>query len=103
MVEQIKQIANKCTKQKLLNIIYSLSELANDLKMTTQKTIMLEVGIMKLCSIKDTNDNVQVRNNATMQNIFCGEQALKVRCLRSEAFVFAVSRASKLCAVRLRP
>ena len=69
-LKQIEIISEKCSKEKLLNIIYSLSELANDLKMTTQKTIMLEVGIMKLCSIKDTNDNVQVRNNATMQNNF---------------------------------
>ena len=47
---KIKEIADKTDKARLLQIIYSLSELANDLKMTTQKTIMLEVGVMKLCN-----------------------------------------------------
>jgi len=54
---KIKEIADKTSKDRLLNMIYSLSELANDLKMTTQKTIMLEVGIMKLCSLKDTKQD----------------------------------------------
>ena len=57
---KIKEIADKTSKDRLLNMIYSLSELANDLKMTTQKTIMLEVGIMKLCSIRDTDDTSKV-------------------------------------------
>ena len=62
---KIKEIADKTSKERLLNMIYSLSELANDLKMTTQKTIMLEVGIMKLCSIHDADDisKVVVENN----------------------------------------
>ncbi len=53
----IKEISEKTSKERLLDIIYSLSELANDLKMTTQKTIMLEVGIMKLCISKDVPNN----------------------------------------------
>lgn len=52
-LKQIKEISEKSSKERLLNIIYSLSELANDLKMTTQKTIMLEVGIMKLCTVSE--------------------------------------------------
>ena len=53
-ISKIKEIADNTSKDRLLKIIYSLSELANDLKMTTQKTIMLEVGIMKLCSLEDS-------------------------------------------------
>ena len=71
----IKQIADKTSKEKLLNIIYSLSELANDLKMTTQKTIMLEVGVMKLCSIQgemNVSNEVKIENqsgaNATVKS-----------------------------------
>ena len=56
-MEKIKGISEKATKERLLDIIYSLSELANDLKMTTQKTIMLEVGIMKLCAINNAQKN----------------------------------------------
>lgn len=59
-IEKIKEIADKTSKVKLLDMIYSLSELANDLKITTQKTIMLEVGIMKLCNISnETANNTQ--------------------------------------------
>ena len=47
---QIEELAQKCSKDRLMKIIFSLSELANDLKTTTQKTIMLEVGIIKLCT-----------------------------------------------------
>lgn len=50
-LKQIDEISKKCEKENLLNMIYSLSELANNLKISTQKTIMLEVGIMKLCNI----------------------------------------------------
>ena len=49
-LKQIEELAQKSSKDRLMNIIFSLSELANELKTTTQKTIMLEVGIIKLCS-----------------------------------------------------
>lgn len=68
-LNQIKEIADKISKEKLLSIIYSLSELANNLKMTTQKTIMLEVGIMKLCAIATgTNLSESVVVAPTMSN-----------------------------------
>lgn len=67
-LKQIEEISKKTSKERLLKIIYSLSELANDLKMTTQKTIMLEVGIMKLCSIQEEMDSGNF-SNATVGNI----------------------------------
>ena len=67
-LKQIEEISKKTSKERLLKIIYSLSELANDLKMTTQKTIMLEVGIMKLCSIQEGMDSDNF-SNATVGNI----------------------------------
>ena len=73
-LEKIKELSEKVTKERLLNIIYSLSELANDLKMTTQKTIMLEVGIMKLCILQEsvvnnpTNTSNYTPDNSAEQN-----------------------------------
>lgn len=67
-LKQIEEISKKTPKERLLKIIYSLSELANDLKMTTQKTIMLEVGIMKLCSIQEGMDSGNF-SNTTVGNI----------------------------------
>ena len=49
-IEQIKELANKCSKERLLKIIYDLSELENSIKWSSQKTIMLQVGIIKLCN-----------------------------------------------------
>lgn len=84
-LKQIEEISKKTSKERLLKSIYSLSELANDLKMTTQKTIMLEVGIMKLCSIQEgmtsnaiventqnSSDNIQ--NTNEMKNTSLNEK-----------------------------
>lgn len=51
-VNQIKVLADKVEKERLLDIIFYLSELSNELKITTQKNILFQVGIMKLCNKK---------------------------------------------------
>ena len=48
--QDIKNIAEKVTKEKLVNVIYELSNLENDMKWSTQKTIVFQAGIIKLCS-----------------------------------------------------
>ena len=48
-VENIKNIANNITKERLINLIYELSNLENDMKWSTQKTIVFQAGIIKLC------------------------------------------------------
>lgn len=45
---KIEELANKVEKEELFNIIYKLSELENDIKWSTQKSIMFETGILKL-------------------------------------------------------
>ncbi len=55
--EEIKQIAEtseKTTKEELINIIYKLSELENKIKWSSQKTIIFETEIIKLCAKNDT-------------------------------------------------
>lgn len=49
-VQNIKNVSEKVTKEKLVNLIYELSNLENDIKWSTQKTIMFQAGIIKLCS-----------------------------------------------------
>lgn len=51
-INQIKELADKTEKQRLLDIIYSLSDLENDIKWSSQKTIMFQTGIIKLCQEK---------------------------------------------------
>lgn len=49
-LNKIKIISEKVSKEKLVDIIYQLSNLENDIKWSTQKTIMFQAGIIKLCS-----------------------------------------------------
>ncbi len=68
-IEQIKILSEKSTKERLLDIIFSLSNLANEIKMTTQKSIMFEVGIMKLCIKKEENQSINsAENNKINEN-----------------------------------
>ncbi len=53
-IKQINEIAEKTTKEELINIIYRLSELENKMKTSSQKTIIFETEIIKLCVKEDT-------------------------------------------------
>ena len=52
-LEHIKKIGNNVDKEKLLQLIYDLSELANQMKWSTQKNIVFEAGIIRACMIED--------------------------------------------------
>ncbi len=49
-INQIKNISEMVDKNKLVDLIYQLSELENQIKWSTQKTILFQAGIIKLCS-----------------------------------------------------
>lgn len=51
--EKIDELGKKVTKERLLELIYMLSELANTMKWSTQKVIMLEAGLIKACIGKE--------------------------------------------------
>ena len=48
-IEFINGLANETTKERLLELIYELSELANEMKISTQKNIIFQAGIIKAC------------------------------------------------------
>ena len=50
--EQIKNIAQTIDKNKLVDLVYQLSELENQIKWSTQKNIMFQAGVIKLCNEK---------------------------------------------------
>lgn len=56
--KEIEEISKEISKERLLNLIYLLSDLENDIKWSSQKTIMLQVGIIKACS-KTQNDGLE--------------------------------------------
>ena len=69
-LEQIKAIANESSKDRLLSLIYDLSELANLIKYSSQKQIVFQSGIIKVCMnssgledrIKQLEDKIQNGN-----------------------------------------
>lgn len=48
-IEEIKRLADITEESRLLDIIYQLSDLENDIKWSSQKTIMFQTGIIKAC------------------------------------------------------
>ncbi len=61
-LKQIEEIAQKASKEKLIDIIYKLSNLENDIKFSTQKTIIFQAGIIKMCNKQaETEDNLSER------------------------------------------
>ncbi len=64
-INQIKELAVKTSKDRLVELIYKLSELGNDIKWSTQKTIMFQAGIIKLCN--KTVANTQPEEKPTQQ------------------------------------
>ncbi len=68
-IADIKNISELCSKEKILNIIYLLSDLENDLKWSSQKTIMFQTGIIKACSNGETDGLDELREKvAKLEN-----------------------------------
>ena len=65
-IKNIKELADSTNKERLLRLIYELSELANNIKWSSQKTIMFEAGIIKAC----------MEVNVVPQNVVVQEQAV---------------------------
>ena len=49
-LEDIKQLVEIVSKERLLYIVTDLSKLENDMKWSAQKSILFQVEIIKLCS-----------------------------------------------------
>ena len=65
-LEQIKEVTNKVSKERLVELIYKLSELQNNMKWSSQKNIVFEAGIIKLCTrIVNTTPVITTKVNTT--------------------------------------
>ena len=68
-IEDIKNISEKISKEELINLICDLSELESNVKASTQKLIIFQTGIIKLCNRQnnqsskiETNGNININN-----------------------------------------
>lgn len=77
-IQNIKNISEKVSKEKLVNLIYELSNLENDIKWSTQKNIMFQAGIIKLCS-KDVGNvnNIEERLEKIENYLKSGKVAIQ--------------------------
>ena len=82
----IKELADSTTKERLISIIYELSKLENEMKWSSQKLIMFQVAIIKLC-------NEQSTNNVGLQN--SGEPSSSVNLQEIEDLKYKISRLEK--------
>jgi len=56
-LEDIDGICKTADKERLLKVVYDLSELENSIKMSSQKTIIFQAGLIKLCNKEQGNSN----------------------------------------------
>jgi len=56
-LEDIDRICKTADKERLLKVVYDLSELENSIKMSSQKTIIFQAGLIKLCNKEQGNSN----------------------------------------------
>lgn len=76
--EKIKEIAEKVSKEKLIELVYKLSELENDIKWSTQKTIIFQAGVIKLCNKQsEINNNIEQRLEKIEKYIKSGKMISK--------------------------
>ena len=65
-IEQIKKLSEKVSKIDLINLICELSEIESSIKNSTQKQIILQTGLIKLCTTGFINKN---ENNTTNKDL----------------------------------
>ena len=90
-IEEIKSLAKEVNKERLLYIITDLSKLENDMKWSSQKSILFQVEIIKLCSEEiieepkkvnkkdeeNKNRSAEINNNIQQKDKKQGENSVK--------------------------
>ena len=62
---KIKEISEIVEKERLINLVYELSELENEMKFSTQKNIVFQAGMIKLCSNLSSGINGDLEQRVT--------------------------------------
>ncbi len=79
--KQMSIIVRNVPKERLLEIIYDLSKLANDIKWSSQKSIILQAGIINACikkeEIKQTVANKNAETSIKSENIVSKSKEIK--------------------------
>ena len=84
-LKQIAAISEKVSKERLLQMIYILSELENDMKWSSQKTVLFEVAMIKLCG--PVIENTKTESTTSVE----GLEELKSRITQLERKITQVN------------
>lgn len=88
-LKQIEELSENISKERLIQLIYTLSEVENAIKWSSQKNIMLQTGIIKLCSNLPTNEIEELKkkvdaleqkinsSNSTVKNVVSANETVK--------------------------
>ena len=61
-LKNIENLSEAVSKEKLIDLVYKLSELESDIKYSNQKTVVFQAGMIKLCSKQmDISSNLEQR------------------------------------------
>ena len=82
-LKQINALSKQISKERLLQIIYTLSQLENDMKWSSQKTVLFEVAMIKLCHSEESSkgtglEDIVQRLNMLEDKINSGKIAVKI-------------------------
>ncbi len=100
--KKIEELSSKIDNERLLNIIYKLSELENDIKWSSQKNIVFQVGILKVCSNETVSLEERVEKlentlkNGTIQVASIQNNGLNAEISRKEGFFAEKSTQAKV-------
>ena len=82
--QAIKALAENSTKENLINIIYELSNLQNDIKWSSQKLIMFQVAVIKLCNSNNNTNGDNTPTDNTKNNKEIEDLQYKISRLEKE-------------------
>ena len=94
-IEDIKNISERVKKEELIDLICNLSELENSVKLSTQKLIIFQAGIIKLCNRKEVGSNATIDKSSVAVSVSNNNSDLEARVTKIENFLKASNFAEK--------
>ncbi len=103
-IQNIKIISEKLTKERLVYLIYEFSNLENDIKWSTQKTIIFQAGIIRLCSkevgnINNIEERIQKIENYLKSGKFQAQSNIDGQIKNNNIITSSVNENKKIDAV----
>ena len=66
-IKEMDDMLNGVSSERLVNLIYSLSEIQNNMKLTTQKSILFQAGMIKLCYNNESSKDSSIGTDSNLE------------------------------------